>query len=200
MFNTHAFGFFSSSSNMNLIFTYIRERMVWHCINFRTALAKLMGIIPANIYLFKVNNRNTRKNCQICSKLTIKKPEQHKWLFEQLIEIEQADVSWDITMKCPSICGSYYLNYNGSFSFGRILVAADCKFKYTEFGRDGRISDGVVFPNSSLSNTLDKSFLLKSRRRNIFSLYSSCWCLSFEDINRGCWSLSLKDINKKTLF
>ena len=27
---------------------------------------------PANIYLFKVNNRNTRKRSKICSKLTIK--------------------------------------------------------------------------------------------------------------------------------
>ena len=26
----------------------------------------------SNIYLFKVNNRNTRKRCDICSKLTIK--------------------------------------------------------------------------------------------------------------------------------
>ena len=26
----------------------------------------------ANIYLFKVNNRNSRKKCEICSKLTIK--------------------------------------------------------------------------------------------------------------------------------
>ena len=26
----------------------------------------------ANIYLFKVNNRSTRKRCEICSKLTIK--------------------------------------------------------------------------------------------------------------------------------
>ena len=29
----------------------------------------------ANIYLFKVNNRNTRKGCEICSKL-IKIPER----------------------------------------------------------------------------------------------------------------------------
>ena len=29
---------------------------------------------PANIYLFKVNNRNNRKRCEICSKLTIKTP------------------------------------------------------------------------------------------------------------------------------
>ena len=31
---------------------------------------------PANIYLLKVNNGNTRKKCKICSKLTIKTPEQ----------------------------------------------------------------------------------------------------------------------------
>ena len=32
---------------------------------------------PANIYLFKVNYRNTRKRCEICSKLIIKIPERH---------------------------------------------------------------------------------------------------------------------------
>ena len=31
---------------------------------------------PANIYLFKVNYKNTRKKCEICSKLTIKTPER----------------------------------------------------------------------------------------------------------------------------
>ena len=35
--------------------------------------------IPANIYLLKVNNRNTRKRCETCSKLTIKTPERDKW-------------------------------------------------------------------------------------------------------------------------
>ena len=30
---------------------------------------------PANIYLFTVNNRNTRKSCEICLKLTRKTPE-----------------------------------------------------------------------------------------------------------------------------
>ena len=27
---------------------------------------------PTNIYLFKFNNRNPRKNCEICSELSIK--------------------------------------------------------------------------------------------------------------------------------
>ena len=31
---------------------------------------------PANIYLFNVNNRNTRKRSEICSKLTKKTPER----------------------------------------------------------------------------------------------------------------------------
>ena len=30
---------------------------------------------PAGIYLFKVNNGNTGTMCEICSKLTVKKPE-----------------------------------------------------------------------------------------------------------------------------
>ena len=31
---------------------------------------------PAGIYLLKVNNRNTKTRCAICSKLTMKIPEQ----------------------------------------------------------------------------------------------------------------------------
>ena len=39
---------------------------------------------PANIYLFKVNNRNTRKRYEISSKLIIKAPERRHWLYCQL--------------------------------------------------------------------------------------------------------------------
>ena len=34
---------------------------------------------PTNNYMFKVNNRNTRPRCEICSKLTIKKQERRHW-------------------------------------------------------------------------------------------------------------------------
>ena len=34
---------------------------------------------PAGDYIFKVNNRNTRTRCDICSKLTIKTPERRDW-------------------------------------------------------------------------------------------------------------------------
>ena len=32
-----------------------------------------------NVYLFKFNNRDSRKRCEICSKLTIKTPERLQW-------------------------------------------------------------------------------------------------------------------------
>ena len=35
-------------------------------------------LYPAGIYLLKVNNRNTRTRCEICSKLTIKTPERRR--------------------------------------------------------------------------------------------------------------------------
>ena len=34
------------------------------------------NFVPANNYMFKINNRNTRTRCEICSKLTIKTPER----------------------------------------------------------------------------------------------------------------------------
>ena len=37
------------------------------------------GKTQAGIYLLKVNNRNTRAGCEICSKLTIKTPERCQW-------------------------------------------------------------------------------------------------------------------------
>ena len=39
---------------------------------------KLLDDFPASIYLFKVNSRNTKKGCKICSKL-IKTPERRHW-------------------------------------------------------------------------------------------------------------------------
>ena len=46
--------------------------------NLKAALAFIhfKKAFPAGIYLLKVNNRNTRTSCEICSKLTIKTPER----------------------------------------------------------------------------------------------------------------------------
>ena len=64
---------------------------------------------PTNIYLFKVNNRNSRKRYEIYSKLTIKTTERRYWRrsgvlinFEHIshvssvfiVDFEQVNVSW----------------------------------------------------------------------------------------------------------
>ena len=35
--------------------------------------------LPAGNYMFKINNRNTRTRCEICSKLKVKTQERHQW-------------------------------------------------------------------------------------------------------------------------
>ena len=48
-----------------------------HVAVFKTLL--FIFILPAGIYLFKLNNGNIRTMCKICLKLTIETLEQHIW-------------------------------------------------------------------------------------------------------------------------
>ena len=43
------------------------------------AILGAYGNNPVGVYLLKVNNKNTRTRCEICSKLTIKTPKQSGW-------------------------------------------------------------------------------------------------------------------------
>ena len=43
------------------------------------SLARGSGVFPSDNHIFKVNNRNTRARCEICSKLTLKTPERRQW-------------------------------------------------------------------------------------------------------------------------
>ena len=81
---------------------------------------KQVKIIPARNYMFKVNNRNTRTRCEICSKLTIKTLERRVLvsllltlnIFQTLfysfcVSFEQVIVGWDnlyrsIHLSCSS--------------------------------------------------------------------------------------------------
>ena len=80
----------------------------FHTNDFRKAILKHY---PTGIYLFKVNNRNTRTMHEICSKLTIKIPEQCRsllltlsrfhtlfWCF--IADFEQVDAGW-VSIKMP---------------------------------------------------------------------------------------------------
>ena len=55
-------------------------RQNYICASIDPAISNVLSIkIPARIYLLKVNSRNTRTRCEICSKLTIKLPERCHW-------------------------------------------------------------------------------------------------------------------------
>ena len=68
----------------------------------RIFLLFLVKHYPANIFLFEVNNRNTRERCEVCSKLTIKTQERRQWTYftpfsnVSIVELEQANISWVI--------------------------------------------------------------------------------------------------------
>ena len=50
---------------------------------------KYIFVCSINIYFFNVNNRNTRRRCEICSKLTIWTPVRRQWrLFGAIVNFE----------------------------------------------------------------------------------------------------------------
>ena len=74
--------FFPTSAHMNssLPQTYtplLRKQSYKQNVRHYNILIPLKGPWTQHIYLFKVNNRNTRTGCEICSKLIIKTPEQY---------------------------------------------------------------------------------------------------------------------------
>ena len=44
-----------------------------------TRLINCLWHSPPDVFIFKVNNRNTRTRCEICSKLTLKTPDRRQW-------------------------------------------------------------------------------------------------------------------------
>ena len=47
----------------------------------------------AGNYMFKVNNRNNRTRCEICSKLTIKTPERRHWRRSDVFIVNSEQIS-----------------------------------------------------------------------------------------------------------
>ena len=55
------------------------KKITWHYPSLQTSDTNQTTQFPAGIYMPKVNNRNTRRRCEICSKLAIKIPERRHW-------------------------------------------------------------------------------------------------------------------------
>ena len=58
---------------------------------------------PAGNYMFKVNNRNTRTRCEICSKLTIKTPKRRHWAFQMKNLVQYFTITYRINHRRYSI-------------------------------------------------------------------------------------------------
>ena len=67
----------SLSTSRDNIFATGDAKLIIHC---SYAYTTYEDLTPAQIYLFNINSRNTRKRCEICSKLTIKISERRQWL------------------------------------------------------------------------------------------------------------------------
>ena len=50
-------------------------------------------LFPASIYLFKVNNKNPRKRCDICSKITAKMLERRQWCHSGVFTVNFENIS-----------------------------------------------------------------------------------------------------------
>ena len=65
-----------------------------------------------------------------------------------------------ISLFHPKGSGSEYYNYKGFFSLGMLaLVDYVYKFMFIDVGCQGRISDGGVYNNASLSNAIENNLL-----------------------------------------
>ena len=87
--------------------------------------------LPVGIYLLKVNNRNTRIKCEICSKLTIKAPESRQWRrsdvfianFEHISHLTLVFLLLTLNMCLPAgLCLYQYMNFL-SFLFFYLLIS-----------------------------------------------------------------------------
>ena len=103
------------SQNLRIFFHYTLQ-----CLRkYYDGIKWIQKINPANIYLLEVNNGNTRKRCEICSKLTIKTP---KLSSISIVYFEQVNVIWEdelfilIHCKIFKVCLPVFQHYPWGYS------------------------------------------------------------------------------------
>ena len=69
---------------------------------------------PVGIYLLKVNNRNTRASCEICSELTVKTPERGHYFSVSIVNFEQVIADWGgLNIICHPQRGIWWITKGG---------------------------------------------------------------------------------------
>ena len=58
---------------------HFTNSMIGHGKSIKNHFKNSSSYSPPGNYMFRVNNRNTRTRCEICSKLTIKTPQRPQW-------------------------------------------------------------------------------------------------------------------------
>ena len=82
-----------------LLFFYLHSSFV------KKNYPNFIRIYPAGNYMFKVNSRNIRTRCEICSKLTIKTPERRQWQLN-------FNFNWSTALTNILVILFYYTEYN----------------------------------------------------------------------------------------
>ena len=75
---------------------------------------------PANIYLFQVNNRNTRKRSKICSELTIKTPDRRLRRRSRIFIVHFENISQ------PFLCSYCWLGTKKLLAGFMLIIYAEC--------------------------------------------------------------------------
>ena len=113
-----------------MYFVHWRKLAIWYAIVFFSFLQYLSicKLSTLNKLVNKINNRNTRRRCEICSKLTIKAPKRRQcgrsWA------INRGPLDWDhqTIVTHPSVL-NYYIIYIKSKSCNQILLSSDLPMK-----------------------------------------------------------------------
>ena len=147
------------------------SRKIYFCCFLIISLINYRG----NIDLFKVNNRNSRKCYEICSKLTIKRAERRHWLWTyftsfpivSIVDFEQPNLSWvlgnslfPIIATVESVKRKFKLKIpHCKYECLNVLYHVTCAFQ----------------GESTLNSCLNVMEVLAQSRREIWSLSDCNW-------------------------
>ena len=146
-------GLFYTGKTRNLSKSLCCERIL-RLFTFLIAQNLFFSNIPIYVtqLMFKVNYRNTRKNCKISSKFAIKKPE---WICPQIVDFEQVNVS----------C---YVRSIYAFCSGDMKPCLEITPSRPNTGRREKINLNVYFHTSL--------WCLKRFYEGLKGLYQTFWC------------------------